>query len=78
MSLHESTVENLTFEECLEEMNDLMHTLNRYPPRMIAMAMRVHLETLLRALRAYDLCTRDEVKEFVRELERDALENEDD
>jgi hypothetical protein len=78
MSLHESTVENWTFEECLDEINDFVRTLDRYPPRTIAMAIRIHLENLLCALRECGLCTRSELKEFLRELERDVLEHEDD
>jgi hypothetical protein len=59
--------------ECLDEINDFVQTLMRYPPRMIAMAMRAHLEILLRAILEYDLCTRSEIQEFVRELEHGVL-----
>jgi len=37
-------------------------------------AMRVHLGTLLQALLEAQQCSRAEVRDFVRELERDALQ----
>ena len=76
-ALRDSTLDEGTMEECLDEMNDFVQTLTRYPPRMIAMAIRVHLEILLRAILDCDLCTRDDVREFVRELEQGVLEDED-
>src|SRR3984893_12144291 len=45
---------------------------------VLAMAMRVHLGTLLQALLEAQLCTREEVRDFVRELERDALQYDED
>jgi hypothetical protein len=45
---------------------------------MLAMAMRVHLGTLLQALLEAQLCTREELRDFVRELERDALQYDED
>ena len=47
MALRDSTVEDGSLEECLDEINDFVQTLTRYPPRMIAMAIRAHLEVLL-------------------------------
>jgi hypothetical protein len=37
-------------------------------------ALRVHLETLLQALLEGKVCTREEVRDFVKELGRDALQ----
>jgi hypothetical protein len=37
-------------------------------------ALRVHLATLLQALLEGQLCTREDARDFVRELERDALQ----
>lgn len=76
-ALRDSTVDEGTLEECLDEINDFVQTMTRYPPRMIAVAMRSHLEVLLRAILECDLCTRDDVREFVRELEQGVLEDED-
>ena len=77
MALRNSTVEDGTLEECLDEINDFVQTLTRYPPRMIAMAIRAHLEILLRAMLEYDLCTREDVQQFARELQQEVLEESD-
>ena len=77
MALRNSTVEDGSLEECLDEINDFVQTLDRYPPRMIALAMRAHMEILLRALLEYDLCTRQELRAFVRELEHEVLEEDE-
>jgi hypothetical protein len=66
MSFRDSTIEEGSLEECLDEINDFVQTLTRYPPRMIAMAIRAHLELLLRAILECDLCSRDDVRQFVR------------
>ena len=77
MALRNSTVEDGSLEECLDEINDFVQTLTRYPPRMIAMAIRAHLEILLRAMLECDLCTRDDVQQFARELQQEVLEESD-
>jgi hypothetical protein len=64
-------------EECLDELNDFLAGL-RYPPAILAVALRVHLEALLQALLEGRICTREEVRDFVRELEREALQYGDD
>ena len=74
MALRESTLEAGTLEECMDEINDFVQTLDRYPPLMVATALRAHLEILLRALLECDMCTRREVRQFVQELEQEALE----
>lgn len=63
-------------EECLDELNDLVAGL-RYSPTVLAVALRVHLEALLQSLLEEKVCTREEVRDFVRELERDALQYDD-
>jgi hypothetical protein len=77
MALREATLEDGTLEECLDEINDFVQTLDRYPPRMIALAMRAHMEILLRALLECDLCSRQEIRTFVRELEQEVLEEDE-
>ena len=63
-----------TVEECLDELNDFIMDLQRYSPTLLAVALRVHLSTLLQALLEGQLCSREDVRDFVRELERDALQ----
>jgi hypothetical protein len=41
---------------------------------VLAVALRVHLETLLQALLEGRICTPEEVRDFLRELEREALQ----
>ena len=63
-----------TIEECLDELDDFVMGLQRYTPTTLAVALRVHLSALLQALLEGQLCTREEVRDFVRELERDAVQ----
>ena len=77
MALRNSTVEDGSLEECLDDINDFVQTLTRYPPRMIALAIRAHLEILLRAMLECDLCSREDVERFARELSEEVLEGTD-
>ena len=76
MSFTDTTRVDCTVEECLDELNDFVAGLQDYSPTVLAVALRVHLEGLLRALLEGRLCTPEEVRDFVRELERDALQYE--
>jgi len=78
MSLTNSARDDGSVEECLDELNDFVASLDRYSPTVLAVALRVHLEGLLHALLEGKMCTREEVRDFVRELERDALQYEAD
>lgn len=73
MSLADARSE-ATVEECLDELNDFILGLDRFAPTVLAVALRVHLASLLQALLEGDLCTREDLRDFVRELERDALQ----
>jgi hypothetical protein len=74
MALHNPTMADGALEECMDEINEFVATLQRFPPTVIAVAMSVHLQTLLSALVEGELCTRAQVGEFVRELQHDVLE----
>jgi hypothetical protein len=78
MSFTDTARDDATVEECLDELEELMSTLERFSPTVLAIALRVHLEGLLQALLEGKLCTPEEVRAFVRELERDALQYEGD
>jgi len=60
-------------EECLDLLGDAVKDLP-YAPEVLVVALRVHLEALLLALLSSGLCTREEVRAFLRDLERDTLE----
>ncbi|TLY58538.1 MAG: hypothetical protein E6K52_12820 [Gammaproteobacteria bacterium] len=77
MSLRDPTLEDGAIEECLDELNDCVATLARYPPTVLAVAMRVHLESLLRVALERGLCTREEIHEFLEELEQQALRDDE-
>jgi hypothetical protein len=62
-----------TIEQCVDEIDDFIETLVRYPESVIAMALRVHLGALLRAMVDDQLCSRAEVREFVAVLEQEAI-----
>ena len=76
MSLTDRERDDGAVEQCLDELNDFLGGLQRYAPTVLAVALRVHLETLLQALLEGRICTREEVRDFVRELEREALQYE--
>ena len=67
-----------TFEECADELNDFINTLQRYPPNVLAYVLRAHLAALLQALLLYGLWTPEEVTNFLLETQRDALQPEAD
>jgi len=50
-----------------------MAGLQRYRPTVLAMAPRVHLEAMLHALLEGKVWTREEVRDFIQQLERDTL-----
>ena len=77
MALRDSTLELGTLEECMDEVNDFVLTLDRYPPLMVAATLRSQLEALLRALLECDMCSRREVRQFVQDLEQEVLEEAD-
>ena len=76
MSFTDTSGDDGTVEECLDELNDYIASLEHYSPTVLAVALRVHLEGLLHALLEGKVCTREEIRDFVRELERDALQYE--
>ena len=74
MPLTERARADGTVEECLDQLNDLLAGLPRYPGAVLAVALRLHLESVLQALLDNAQCTREEVRDFIRELERGALQ----
>jgi len=78
MSFADTQRSDGTVEQCLDELNDFLAGLDRYSPTVLAVALRVHLESLLQALLAGKVCTPVEVRDFVRELEREALQYDQD
>lgn len=74
MSLAHVEHQDATLEECLDELNDFTTAaMRRYAPSVLAVALRGHLGALLQALLEGRQCSAEEVRDFIRELERDAL-----
>jgi hypothetical protein len=60
-------------EQCVDEIDDFIETLELYPEPVIALALRVHLGALLRAMVDEQICSREQVLEFVATLEQEAI-----
>ena len=60
-------------EECVDEIDDFIETLDHHPGSVIAMALRIHLAALLRAMLDDRICSRDEIREFLAALEQEAI-----
>jgi hypothetical protein len=61
-------------ERCVDEIDEFIGTLQRYPGTVLAMALRIHLGALLHAMLVDRLCSRAEVSEFVTALEHEAVD----
>jgi hypothetical protein len=64
-------------EECVDDLNDFIASLQRYPHTVLALAMRTHLAALLQALLEQGECTRPEVAALLAELEQEVLRPEE-
>ncbi|HEV7986147.1 MAG TPA: hypothetical protein VGP20_08265 [Steroidobacteraceae bacterium] len=62
-----------TIEECIDEIDSFIERLDRYAPPVLAFALRTHLGGLLRAMVETQVCTREQARQFVVELEHEAL-----
>ena len=74
MPLVDESDDDAVVEECIEELEELVMSLDRYPPAAVAVAMSTCLEGLLGALLDERQCTADEVRELLREIESGVLE----
>ena len=57
-----------TIEECVEDLERFIATLTRYPEPVLALAMRVHLAGLLRALRDENALSEGDARQFLTDL----------
>lgn len=60
-------------EECIEELDELVMGFDRHPPWAVPQALGVHLEALLRAMLAAGECSARDIRHFLREIGRGAL-----
>lgn len=61
-------------EECIEELDEFVTSLRRYPPTAVAVAIGTYFEGLLGALLDEHLCTVEEIRQLLREIESGALQ----
>lgn len=73
MSLTPTATDEGQLEECVDLLDELVNTWDRYPEVVIACALRIHLGALLRAMADNQVCSREDVRQFVLELEHQAL-----
>lgn len=73
MPLIDEPDDDTAIEECIEELDELLMSFDRYPPTAVAVAIGTYLEGLLGALLDEGQCTADEVRELLREIESGAL-----
>jgi hypothetical protein len=74
MSFASADTDDSSVEQCIDDLNECLAGVAHYSPITLAVALRVHLETLLQSLLEGELCTREEVRDFVRELQRESLQ----
>jgi hypothetical protein len=63
-----------TFEECADELNDFVSSLEGYPPMVLAFVFRAHLSGLLQALRMHGDCSEEDLASFLEDMTREVLE----
>ena len=74
MSPTDEADDDALVEECIEELDELVMALDRYPPAAVAVAIGTYLEGLLGALLDERQCTADEVRQLLREIEAGVLQ----
>ena len=62
MRFAEAMGDNVSVEECLDELGEALRAFEHVPPTLLAVALRVHLEALLQALLESRVCTRAAVR----------------
>lgn len=74
MSLIEESGDDALVERCIEELEELVMTLDRYPPAAVVVALGTYLEGLLGAIFDEHQCTAEEIHELLREIESGVLQ----
>jgi hypothetical protein len=74
MSLIDESNDEPVVEECIQELDELVMSLDRYPPAAVAVAMSTYLEGLLGALLDEGQCSAEDVRQLLREIAAGVLE----
>ncbi|MGA2562416.1 MAG: hypothetical protein ABSF96_02535 [Steroidobacteraceae bacterium] len=67
------TIDEDSIEECVDMIDGFIEGLDRFTAPVLACALRVHLGGLLHAMVDGQICTREHARQFVLELEQEAL-----
>lgn len=63
-----------TMEECIQELDELLMSLDRYSPTAVAAAIGTYLEGLLSALLDEGQCSAEDVRELLQEIASGVLQ----
>lgn len=74
MSLNDESAAEAVVEECIQELDELVMSLDRYPPAAVVVALGTYLEGLLGALLDERQCTPKEARQLLREIESGVLQ----
>jgi len=74
MSLIDKSDDEGLVEECVEELDELIMGMDRFPPAAVAAAMGTHLEGLLGAMLDEGQCTAEEIRQLLQEIETGVLQ----
>lgn len=64
-----------TVEECVEDIDDFVATLEHYPPAVLAIALRTHLAGLLRVMRERGDWSDRQMSDFLQDLAMEVQES---
>jgi len=64
-----------TVEDCVEDIDDFVATLEHYPPAVLAIALRIHLAGLLRVMRERGDWSDRQMSDFLQDLAREVQES---
>jgi hypothetical protein len=64
-----------TVEECVDDIDDFVATLESYPPDVLVVALRAHLAGLLRVLRERGDWSDSQMGEFLRDFSSEVLDS---
>lgn len=73
MPTSSQNAELATLEECVDQLNDCVATLERYPRTALVFALRTHLVCLLQELLEQGVHSSEQMGRFLSELRSDVL-----
>jgi len=73
MSPLESDQVAASLERCIDELGEKLAELSGQSSATLAFALRTHLVALLQLMIERGECTRDEIREFTRDLEQETV-----